>query len=435
MNITKRSNGIYMADLKVPEDVRHILGKARLTKSLKTRDKRIAQQEAGTVLAKWDRQIRLAREEPDAILEELAIARARIDREKEDPSIKVDEWGYLPTESAIEAMGLTNEDWLESLPPSVADRYCDVLWGDGIPLPQFMEGFIRDRYAKHRTQTEARRYILEATLFTPTLSHLTRENARAWVRTEAQKPEAERRALKTMQKAAGFLSEYVVWLQHQRLLSDSIANPFKDISWPKGLAQKTSYAPLSLDELVMLREAAVAARDTELVAYMDVARLTGMRLAEVGALSHRSVETVDGIECFRVKDDAKTAKSAGRLVPIAPALRQLVDLNSFDFGRRENAVGKRFGRLKQKTLADGGNRAKCFHSIRKWVVTELERAGVAETIAADLVGHEKQTLTYGVYSGGSALKQLGMAVAELEQAAGGLGLEAKNNVAPFRRKN
>ena len=46
------------------------------------------------------------------------------------------------------------------------------------PLPQFMEGFIRDRYSKHRTQTEARRYILEATLFTPTLSLLTRENAR-----------------------------------------------------------------------------------------------------------------------------------------------------------------------------------------------------------------------------------------------------------------
>ena len=118
--------------------------------------------------------------------------------------------------------------------------------------------------------------------------------------------------------------------------------------------------------LGLLREAAVEAGDAELVAYMDVARLTGMRVAEVGALSHRSVETVDGLECFRVKLDAKTAKSAGRLVPVASALRQLVDLDSFDFGRREAAVGKRFGRLKQKTLADGGSRAKCFHSIRKW---------------------------------------------------------------------
>ena len=39
-----------------------------------------------------------------------------------------------------------------------------------------------------------------------------------------------------------------------------------------------------------------------------------------------------------------------------------------------------------------------------------------ETIAADLVGHEKQTMTYGVYSGGSALKQLAGAVRKLEAA-------------------
>ena len=174
------------------------------------------------------------------------------------------------------------------------------------------------------------------------------------------------------------------------------------------------------------------AGDAELVAYMDVARLTGMRVAEVGALSHRSVETVDGLECFRVKLDAKTAKSAGRLVPVASALRQLVDLDSFDFGRREAAVGKRFGRLKQKTLADGGSRAKCFHSIRKWAVTELERAGVSEGIAADLVGHEKQSMTYGVYSGGSKLTQLANAVAVLDEAAGGLGLVPRDNVCLFR---
>ena len=45
VNITKRENGIYMAELRVPKDVRHIIGKTRLTRSLKTKDKRIAQQE------------------------------------------------------------------------------------------------------------------------------------------------------------------------------------------------------------------------------------------------------------------------------------------------------------------------------------------------------------------------------------------------------
>ena len=35
----------------------------------------------------------------------------------------------------------------------------------------------------------------------------------------------------------------------------------------------------------------------------------------------------------------------------------------------------------------------------------LEQAGVAEGIAADIVGHEKQTITYGLYSGGTSMAQ------------------------------
>ncbi len=44
-----------------------------------------------------------------------------------------------------------------------------------------------------------------------------------------------------------------------------------------------------------------------------------------------------------------------------------------------------------------------FHSIRKTVVTILENAGVPENVVADIVGHEKTTMTYGLYSGGTTL--------------------------------
>jgi hypothetical protein len=33
----------------------------------------------------------------------------------------------------------------------------------------------------------------------------------------------------------------------------------------------------------------------------------------------------------------------------------------------------------------------------------LENAGVAESVAADLLGHQKRTMTYGLYSGGTSL--------------------------------
>jgi integrase len=140
-----------------------------------------------------------------------------------------------------------------------------------------------------------------------------------------------------------------------------------------------------------------------------------MRLSEIGELSTESIFIEDGVNCFRVRPDAKTEASSNRLIPIAPALALCVDLKNFDLRGTSNAVGKRFGRLKRQLLNDGSTRQKCFHSIRKFVLTELERGGIPEGIAADLVGHEKPNITYNVYSGGSSIEQLSRAVKVLER--------------------
>ena len=54
-----------------------------------------------------------------------------------------------------------------------------------------------------------------------------------------------------------------------------------------------------------------------------------------------------------------------------------------------------------------------FHSLRKTVTTKLEQAGVPEGVAADIVGHEKQTITYGLYSGGTSMAQKMEAIAKI----------------------
>jgi integrase len=77
---------------------------------------------------------------------------------------------------------------------------------------------------------------------------------------------------------------------------------------------------------------------------------------------------------------------------------------------RGSAIGKRFGRL--KTLMGFGE-AHVFHSIRKTVATMLENAGVVENVAADIIGHDKPTMTYGLYSGGNSLKVKQAAIEEL----------------------
>lgn len=45
-----------------------------------------------------------------------------------------------------------------------------------------------------------------------------------------------------------------------------------------------------------------------------------------------------------------------------------------------------------------------FHSIRKTVSTMFEDAEVPEGITADILGHEKNTITYGFYSGGASMQ-------------------------------
>jgi integrase len=72
--------------------------------------------------------------------------------------------------------------------------------------------------------------------------------------------------------------------------------------------------------------------------------------------------------------------------------------------------GKRFGHLK---TALRFTEEHVFHSIRRTVATQLENAGVAEGVAADIIGHKKATMTYGLYSGGASLKVKRAAIEKL----------------------
>jgi integrase len=69
----------------------------------------------------------------------------------------------------------------------------------------------------------------------------------------------------------------------------------------------------------------------------------------------------------------------------------LASLSPNKYSDRSNAIGKRFGRLARK---EGFGAPYVFHSIRKTVATLLKNAGFPENIAADIIGHDKPTMTY-----------------------------------------
>jgi integrase len=61
-------------------------------------------------------------------------------------------------------------------------------------------------------------------------------------------------------------------------------------------------------------------------------------------------------------------------------------------GERGKAIGKRFGRSKTDM---GFGDEKVFHRIRKTVRMLFEQAEMLEGVPADILGHEKQAMTYG----------------------------------------
>jgi integrase len=126
--------------------------------------------------------------------------------------------------------------------------------------------------------------------------------------------------------------------------------------------------------------------------------------------------------------DAKTA-AGWRQVPIHSRLKATVDrlrgakgdgyllsgLSPNKYGDRSNAVGKRFGRLKE---AQGFGPNHVFHSIRRTVATILENAGVPESVSADILGHDKPSMTFRLYSGGVTLATKTEAIEQIRYPLG-----------------
>ncbi|WP_041938042.1 tyrosine-type recombinase/integrase [Gallionella capsiferriformans] len=159
----------------------------------------------------------------------------------------------------------------------------------------------------------------------------------------------------------------------------------------------------------MERPDAYDKQDSQLQSLIMLGAYTGARIAELCAIKVADVTD----SSFHIIE-AKTGAGV-REVPIHSSIKELVGklkaesvdgyllsgLTFNKYGDRSNAIGKRFGILKTDLKYSGGH---VFHSIRKTLTTLLENAGVSENLAADIVGHEKPRITYGLYSGGATLK-------------------------------
>ena len=251
----------------------------------------------------------------------------------------------------------------------------------------------------------------------PTANMMTIESVELWIKHIAKKGNL---SASSVNRIIGSGKNFFKYLQFIKEVPSSEPNPFivpnefriSNKPNSKSVNKTQSWLPFTSKEIVDLYKLAV--KDNQSLADLIlIAMHTGARIEEICSLLCKDIDLEN--ECITIVD-AKT-EAGERTIPIhsfiKPRIKKLV-LNAKDdyllpnltknkYGDRSNAIGKRFGRL--KTKQDFSSRY-VFHSIRKTFTTMLENAGVGENLAADIVGHEKPRITYGLYSGGASLETM-----------------------------
>lgn len=205
-------------------------------------------------------------------------------------------------------------------------------------------------------------------------------------------------------------------------------SPFEKHDFPVNRSKRgdgsTDRKAFTPEDVTKLYEAAKATKNREILTDLILLGAhTGARIEELCQLQAQDIVTEEGIQCFYFYD-GKTAASE-RHTPIHPAIKATVEKlirNSKDgflinspagnkYGNRSDALSKQFGRLKT-TLEY--NSQYVFHSFRKTVITQLQRADVPGILIASIVGHETGTITFDVYSAGPSPKQKHDAISKLK---------------------
>lgn len=414
--LEKRRN-LYYAKLTIPEDVREKLGnKLRFFKSLGTPIKSVADREAAPLIGKWKAMIAEARGNTDALTEEALRWQRHLTFQRNPPK-------------GSEAIYSTGLDVLEE---QLHDRAANLTEAHGSETGQkfraIAEGtarLTREHFAEWKAQIKLAaktkdQAIKDVELLVSrlsTLEEITKGNIKKWMNDIARSG----KGLATQKRILSFCRNYWKYLQsHDVVPAD--ATPFDGVLIiAKGNRSSTKQGganlPYSAAEVVKLWEAARKRKvglaknapfDTQLADLIMLGAYTGARIEELCSLKTSDVTK----HSFRIID-SKT-EAGIREVPIHSALKVLITklaeesndgylLSGLTFNKyddRSNAIGKRYGRLK---TALGFTGSYTFHSLRSTLVTQLENAGVSENLAADIVGHEKPRITYGLYSGGASL--------------------------------
>ncbi|BAL96174.1 tyrosine-type recombinase/integrase [Rubrivivax gelatinosus] len=415
---------VWFATLKVPADLRPQLGRTKFKQTLQTTDRRRAVELAKPVVALWKAQLRQLQGEPGAVKTEALRWRATLEELKKA--------GDHDTAEAMEMLVTDKAEEVEQEKGTAeAQAFASLALGYSTPSTLHYDAWVASiQYLVPKARDQYKADVRRLVDRFDTLEAMTPGALAQWAEQLKANPKAP--------VSPGSLKRMVsCWRSYWRYLqADKVkavpkgVDPFAEIELPSKKAkgkraqreQQDHWLPFDPAAVPKLAQAAKDKGDDKLADLIALGAYTGARIEELCSLKWRDVKA----DSFSIVD-SKTHAGL-REVPLHPALQPLMKalkeeatddyvIGGLTFNKyddRSNAIGKRFGRLK---AAMGHGPLFVFHSLRKTLVTLLEDAGVSENLAADIVGHEKPRITYGLYSGGATLKTKAEAIRRVRYPA------------------
>lgn len=439
--------------VSVPRPLRSIVGKSRLKQGLRTDSVTMARAKRWPVIAqlraKIEQQAEALMGDGSPMIREALEWRDGIEgHEQMEVRGQPDDEGSVLLHKVIQQRTQAVE---RDHGPLRAREFHGVATGSATPIALHLKRWLRENaHLAKRTQADVQRTVerlrqwVQAEGYPQTIEGITRKVAGLFI---SDTIIAAGINAKTGNNRISSLSTYWQWLIKRGLVGDGASagdNPWRgqSIAKPKAHLQRERHhdkRPFTDDEVRKLfADANLAkANDPLLSDFMMIAALSGMREGEIAGLKVMDVASVADckppIEAFRVSK-AKTPAGV-RSVPIHSELRSIVNRRAQGkapgdwlfhelppeepsgdkISERYMRLTKRFANYRKglgiHEQHEGQRQSRVdFHSFRRWFITKAEQAGIPPHIIEMTVGHKRQGMSLGLYSGGSSIDQMAACV-------------------------
>ncbi|WHT00460.1 MAG: hypothetical protein LZT29_03527 [Pantoea stewartii] len=214
------------------------------------------------------------------------------------------------------------------------------------------------------------------------------------------------------------------------LINWSFMNGHIKHDYTKGLkvkGVKSVRRAYSADELAKVVDRVTTEREPHKRLFGLVATITGARAGELTQLTKADIVEEAGHLCLDINDNGdKSIKNSAsaRLVPLTDGakgfsraeFREWVEAlpseDSLVFGMSRDTASQWFNREVLPQALPDRTGDLVLHSLRHTMATLFKNAGVAESLAGDVLGHSGQGITFGLYGKAKAVDQMANALAQ-----------------------